>query len=91
MAKALFLRKGAMDEIVDPYGLLRDHGWETVPGEHPGFMIWRKLGQPGRIFLYESGRWQLIDNTRHVLENGPDIESLEVYLTGNVKPLEHMG
>jgi hypothetical protein len=92
MSKALFLRKGAMDNIIDPHKLMGDYGWEQLPQESfHNFTMFRKPGKPGRMFIYNGGLWQLLDNSRKIVDQGPDAESLQVFLSGDRKPIEHMG
>ena len=92
-----FTKKGTVDQLVavDPYKLLVNNGWEVVPqrggGDRPGFMVWRRQGTPGKLFVYDEGNWQMLNSTRQVLNDGPDLLSLELFVTQQLKPVEHMG
>ena len=88
MANAKLLKKFA---FVDPIYALKSHGYHHVPSNHESFTMWRNLEKPGTLFLYDSGEWHVVDRSRTVLSNGYNTETLIAWLTGNEKPLEHMG
>jgi len=88
MAKAWFLHKGAMDRDADI--LLMEHGWDRIASPDE-FSMWRKQGDTGKMFVYPDGSWQFLSNLRRILAEGSDSESLKIYVSGQAKPIEHMG
>jgi hypothetical protein len=72
--------------------ILENHGWQSVPSEHITFTMWRNPKKPGHtLFLYEDGEWHLLNRHRTVVNSGSDTDTLISWLTGDVKPVDHLG
>ena len=71
--------------------LLVSHEWEQIPSEHTVFTMWHKPESKYTLFVYNNGEWHLNDKNRNVIRSGDDFETLVALVTGDVKPIEHMG
>jgi hypothetical protein len=88
MGNAKLLKKYA---LVDPTHLLESHGWHSIPVTHGAYTAWRNPKVPATLFVYPDGAWHLVNKLRSVVNSGHDIETLIAWLTGDVKPIEHIG
>jgi hypothetical protein len=88
MGNAKLLKKYA---FVDPTHILESHGWNLIPSSHTAFTMWENPKVSGVLFLYEGGEWHLVDRNRTVVNGGHNLDTMIAWLTGDVKPVEHIG